>query len=349
MSRLPNFYIVVYPMKRYENYSLLKHNTFGMDVRAALFVEYDSVDELRTFLLSDDFAHYGRFLHIGGGSNLLFGGDYDGIVMHSALRDLEVVHETDDHLWVRVGSGYVWDDFVAHCVAQGWAGVENLSAIPGEVGASAVQNVGAYGVEVRDVIDCVEAMALDGTIRVLANEECRYGYRDSIFKRELRGECIITHVVYRLAKVPSFRLDYGDLRARVESCGTPTLQTVRDAVTAIRDSKLPDPNVLGNAGSFFTNPVITREQYEALKEQYPTMPSYPVDDNRVKVPAGWLIDSAGWKGRALGHAAVHDLQALVLVNLGGATGKEVMALAERICEDVFALYGIRITPEVNFI
>ena len=199
------------------------------------------------------------------------------------------------------------------------------------------------------MIDCVEAMALDGTIRVLANEECRYGYRDSIFKRELRGECIITHVVYRLAKVPSFRLDYGDLRARVESCGTPTLQTVRDAVTAIRDSKLPDPNVLGNAGSFFTNPVITREQYEALKEQYPTMPSYPVDDNRVKVPAGWLIDSAGWKGRALGHAAVHDLQALVLVNLGGATGKEVMALAERICEDVFALYGIRITPEVNFI
>ena len=336
-------------MKRYENYSLLAHNTFGMDVRAALFVEYDTVDELRAFVLSADFARYDRHLHIGSGSNLLFGGDYRGIVMHSALRDLEVVAEDDNHLWVRVGSGYVWDDFVGHCVAQGWAGVENLSAIPGEVGASAVQNIGAYGVEVRDVIDRVEAMALDGTLRTFTNEECRYGYRDSVFKGEMRGQYIITHVTYRLDRVPTYRLDYGDLRARVEADGEPTLQAVRNAVTAIRDSKLPDPKVLGNAGSFFTNPVIPRTQYEALKAEYPTMPSYPIDDTRVKVPAGWLIDSAGWKGRALGRAAVHDRQALVLVNLGGATGREVMTLAERICEDVYNKYGIRITPEVNFI
>ncbi len=336
-------------MKRYENYSLLAHNTFGMDVRAALFVEYDTVDELRAFVLSADFARYDRHLHIGSGSNLLFGGDYRGIVMHSALRDLEVVAEDDNHLWVRVGSGYVWDDFVGHCVAQGWAGVENLSAIPGEVGASAVQNIGAYGVEVHDVIDRVEAMALDGTLRTFTNEECRYGYRDSVFKGEMRGQYIITHVTYRLDRVTTFRLDYGDLRARVEADGEPTLQAVRNAVTAIRDSKLPDPKVLGNAGSFFTNPVIPRTQYEALKAEYPTMPSYPIDDTRVKVPAGWLIDSAGWKGRALGRAAVHDRQALVLVNLGGATGREVMTLAERICEDVYKRYGIRITPEVNFI
>lgn len=336
-------------MKRYENYSLLAHNTFGMDVRAALFVEYDTVDELRAFVLSSDFARYDRHLHIGSGSNLLFGGDYRGIVMHSALRDLEVVAEDDNHLWVRVGSGYVWDDFVGHCVAQGWAGVENLSAIPGEVGASAVQNIGAYGVEVRDVIDRVEAMALDGTLRTFTNEECRYGYRDSVFKGEMRGQYIITHATYRLDRVPTYRLDYGDLRARVEAGGEPTLQAVRNAVTAIRDSKLPDPKVLGNAGSFFTNPVIPRTQYEALKAEYPTMPSYPIDDTRVKVPAGWLIDSAGWKGRALGRAAVHDRQALVLVNLGGATGREVMTLAERICEDVYNKYGIRITPEVNFI
>lgn len=336
-------------MKRYENYSLLAHNTFGMDVRAALFVEYDTVDELRAFVLSADFARYDRHLHIGSGSNLLFGGDYRGIVMHSALRDLEVVAEDDNHLWVRVGSGYVWDDFVGHCVAQGWAGVENLSAIPGEVGASAVQNIGAYGVEVRDVIDRVEAMALDGTLRTFTNEECRYGYRDSVFKGEMRGQYIITHVTYRLDRVPTYRLDYGDLRARVEADGGPTLQAVRNAVTAIRDSKLPDPKVLGNAGSFFTNPVIPRTQYEALKAEYPTMPSYPIDDTRVKVPAGWLIDSAGWKGRALGRAAVHDRQALVLVNLGGTTGREVMTLAERICEDVYNKYGIRITPEVNFI
>ena len=336
-------------MKRYENYSLLAHNTFGMDVRAALFVEYDTVDELRAFVLSADFARYDRHLHIGSGSNLLFGGDYRGTVMHSALRDLEVVAEDDNHLWVRVGSGYVWDDFVGHCVAQGWAGVENLSAIPGEVGASAVQNIGAYGVEVRDVIDRVEAMDLDGTLRTFTNEECRYGYRDSAFKGEMRGQYIITHVTYRLDRVPTYRLDYGDLRARVEADGEPTLQAVRNAVTAIRDSKLPDPKVLGNAGSFFTNPVIPRTQYEALKAEYPTMPSYPIDDTRVKVPAGWLIDSAGWKGRALGRAAVHDRQALVLVNLGGATGREVITLAERICEDVYNKYGIRITPEVNFI
>ena len=336
-------------MKRYENYSLLAHNTFGMDVRAALFFEYDTVEELQTFLQSDDFAHRNRYIHIGSGSNLLFEGDYRGIVMHSALHTLEVVEETDDHVLVRVGSGYVWDDFVAYCVAQGWAGIENLSAIPGEVGASAVQNVGAYGVEVRDVIVRVEAMALDGSTRAFTNEECHYGYRDSVFKRELRGEYIITHVTYRLEKTPTYRLDYGDLRARVESCGVPTLKAVRDAVTAIRDSKLPDPRVLGNAGSFFTNPVIPQAQYDALKEKYPDMPSYPIDEEHVKVPAGWLIDHAEWKGKALGRAAVHDRQALVLVNLGGATGKEVMTLAKRVCEDVYNKYGIRITPEVNFI
>ena len=336
-------------MKRQENYSLLEHNTFGMDVRAALFFEYDTEDELRTILKSDDFARYERYIHIGSGSNLLFGTDYDGIVMHSAMRTLEVIADADDHVLIRVGSGYVWDDLVAHCVKQGWSGIENLSAIPGEVGASAVQNIGAYGVEVKDVIARVEAMALDGTMHTFTNEECRYGYRDSIFKRELRGEYIITHVVYRLEKTPSYRLDYGDLRIRVEATGEPTLQAVRDAVTAIRDSKLPDPKVLGNAGSFFTNPVVPRQQYEALKEQYPNIPSYPIDEDRVKVPAGWLIDSAGWKGRSLGRAAVHDRQALVLVNLGGATGQEVMTLAERICEDIYNKYGIRITPEVNFI
>ena len=336
-------------MRRHENYSLLRHNTFGMDVRATLFFEYDTPEELKAFLMSDDFARHNRFIHIGSGSNLLFAGDYKGIVMHSAMRTLEVVGENDDHVLIRVGSGYVWDDLVAHCVAQGWAGIENLSAIPGEVGASAVQNIGAYGVEVKDVIASVEAMALDGTMRTFTNEECHYGYRDSIFKRELRGQYIVTHVTYRLDKTPTYRLDYGDLRSRVETHGEPTLKAVRNAVTAIRDSKLPDPKVLGNAGSFFTNPVIARTHYETLKEQYPDIPSYPVDEDRVKVPAGWLIDSAGWKGRILGRSAVHDRQALVLVNLGGATGEEIMELAGRVCEDVYSKYGIRITPEVNFI
>ena len=336
-------------MRRHENYSLLRHNTFGMDVRAALFFQYDTVEELRNILLSDDFTRRERFIHIGSGSNLLFEGDYKGVIMHSAIRTLEVTEETDEHVLVRVGSGYVWDDFVAHCVAQEWAGVENLSAIPGEVGASAVQNIGAYGVEVRDVIVRVEAMALDGTTRTFTNEECQYGYRDSIFKRELRGQYIITHVTYRLEKSPTYRLDYGDLRTRVEAHGETTLHAIRDAVTAIRDSKLPAPRVLGNAGSFFTNPVIPRTQYDTLKEKYPHIPSYTIDEEHVKVPAGWLIESAGWKGKALGRAAVHDRQALVLVNLGGATGREVMTLAERICEDIYSRYGIHITPEVNYI
>lgn len=336
-------------MKQYENYSLLAHNTFGMDVRAALFFEYDNVNELRTFLQSDTFTRYPRFIHIGSGSNLLFGDDYNGVVIHSAMHDLQVIAENPDNIWVRVGSGYEWDAFVGYCVAQGWGGVENLSAIPGEVGASAVQNIGAYGVEACDIIDRVEAMSLDGTIKTFTNEACRYGYRDSIFKHEWRDQYIITHVVYRLDKEPTLRLDYGDLRARVEACGAPTLKAVRDAVTAIRDNKLPDPHVLGNAGSFFTNPVIPRQQYEALKTKYPQIPSYPINDTHVKIPAGWLIDNAGWKGKALGRAAVHDRQALVLVNLGGATGKEVMALAERIREEVYALYGVRIMPEVNYI
>ena len=337
-------------MKRYENFSLRDYHTFGMDVRAALFVEYDTVDELRALLQSDDFARCrDRYLHIGAGSNLLFEGDYDGLVLHSLMRDLSVVAEEEDSLLVRVGSGYVWDDFVAYCVARQWAGVENLSAIPGEVGASAVQNIGAYGVEVCDVIERVETLALDGTPRTFTCAECQYGYRDSIFKRDLRGQYIVTHVVYRLTKTPRFKLGYGDLKARVESAGRVTLEAVRRAVMEIRAAKLPDPSVMGNAGSFFTNPVIPLEHYQKLKEKYPEMPSYAIDETHVKVPAGWLIEQAGWKGRALGRAAVHDRQTLVLVNKGGATGAEVMELARRICEDIYANYEIRIVPEVNYI
>lgn len=337
-------------MKLCNNYSLLPHNTFGMNVRAALFVEYDTIDDLRRFLLSEEFdSNRHHYIHIGAGSNLLFAGDYNGLVMHSVMRDLTVIEDTQEHQLLRVGSGYVWDDFVAYCVEHGLAGVENLSAIPGEVGASAVQNIGAYGVEVCDVIEHVETVDLQGNLRVFSKDECRYGYRDSIFKRELRGQYIITHVVYRLMKSPVFKLGYGDLRAHVEAEGTSTLGAVRRAVTEIRNSKLPDPKILGNAGSFFTNPIIPCEQYEALKSQYPDMPSYPIDESRVKVPAGWLIEHVGWKGRALGRAAVHDRQALVLVNRGGATGLEIMELAHRICEDIYSQYGIRIMPEVNYI
>ena len=337
-------------MKLYKDYSLLAHNTFAMDVKAALFFEYETVDELRAFLLSDEFDKCrSHFIHIGSGSNLLFAGDYSGLVMHSVNCELTVVEDTPEYQLLRVGSGYVWDDFVAYCVEHQLAGVENLSAIPGEVGASAVQNIGAYGVEVCDVIERVETVDLMGNVRVFDKAACRYGYRDSVFKNDFKGQYIVTHVVYRLMKSPTFKLDYGDLRARVEAEGVPTLQAVRGAVTAIRDSKLPNPKELGNAGSFFTNPVIERKQYEALLADNPTMPSYSIDDEHVKVPAGWLIEHVGWKGKALGHAAVHDRQALVLVNKGGASGAEVMALAQRISEDIYQKYGIRIVPEVNYI
>lgn len=337
-------------MRHYTDFALLAYNTFAMDVRAAAFVEYATVEELCQLLSSELFVQYRHhFIHIGAGSNLLFMGDYDGLVLHSAVKDLSIVDETSEEVLVRVGSGYVWDDFVGYCVAHGWAGVENLSAIPGEVGASAVQNIGAYGVEVCDVIERVEAVGLDGQARVFAKSECEYGYRDSVFKRDLRGQYIVTHVVYRLHKSPTYKLDYGDLRSRVEAMGAPSLAAVRTAVTAIRDSKLPDPKVLGNAGSFFTNPVIPRVQYEALQAEYPDMPSYTIDEEHVKVPAGWLIERTGWKGRSLGNAAVHNRQALVLVNKGGATGREVSELAQHVCDDIFAKYGIRITPEVNYI
>lgn len=337
-------------MKDIQNYPLLAHNTFGMDVRAARFIEYDNVDEL-TDLLRKEGDRLHPLLHIGGGSNLLFSGNYPGTVLHSAIKGFEVVAEDADKVEVRVGAGEVWDDFVAYAVASGWYGAENLSAIPGEVGASAVQNIGAYGVEVKDLIVAVETLAADtAERRVFTNAECGYAYRESVFKKELKGRYIVTHVVYRLGKRPVFHLDYGNIRAELErrAC-EPTLETVRDVVMSIRASKLPDPKVLGNAGSFFMNPVVPRSLFETLRERYPDMPHYDVDNDRVKIPAGWMIDRCGWKGKALGRAAVHDRQALVLVNLGGATGREVMHLAHEVARSVHDTFGIDIRPEVNYI
>ena len=337
-------------MKTYTRYSLLPHNTFGMDVRAARFVEYSSEEELRAFLKAEK-ETLRPFLHIGAGSNLLFGGDYDGLILHSGIHGSEIVSETDEAVEIRVGAGEVWDDFVAYAVAHGWYGAENLSLIPGEVGASAVQNIGAYGVEVKDLIVSVETVEVaTGEKRRFTNAECRYAYRSSIFKHELKGQYIVTYVTYRLGKLPVFHLDYGNIRAELEhrGCGV-TLESVREVVIAIRESKLPDPKVLGNAGSFFMNPIVPRARFESLLAEYPDMPHYPVDEDRVKIPAGWMIDRCGWKGKALGRAAVHDKQALVLVNLGGATGEDVMRLAEAVVRSVHDTFGIDIHPEVNYI
>lgn len=333
-----------------KDYSLASRHTFGMDVKTALFAEYESTTELRT-LLAERRHLPAPLLHIGGGSNLLFRSDYAGTILHSAIRGLEVTDEDADGVTVRVGAGEVWDDFVAYAVKHGWHGAENLSLIPGEVGASAVQNIGAYGAEAKDLIVTVETMEMEtGREQTFRQEECRYAYRSSIFKQELKGKYAVTHVSYRLSKRPVFNLEYGNIRKELEAQGfATTLENVRAVIIAVRRSKLPDPQMQGNAGSFFMNPVVPYAQYEQLKRQYPDMPHYQMDNGQVKIPAAWLIDRCGWKGKRAGHVGVHAKQALVLVNLGGATGNEVMALAEQIQESVWQQFGIRIIPEVNII
>jgi UDP-N-acetylmuramate dehydrogenase len=285
---------------------------------------------------------------MGGGSNLLFLNNYSGTVFHSVIDDIDIVAEDDNSVSVRVGSGVVWDDFVAYCVEKGWWGVENLSLIPGEVGASAVQNIGAYGVEVKDVLQSIEAISVDDlSKRIFTNDECNYGYRDSIFKNSLKGKYVITYVTYRLSKTANPNIGYGALKSVLSE--NPSLKEIRDAIIAVRNSKLPDPKVYGNAGSFFMNPVIPMEQFVALQSRYPDIPSYPALDGYIKVPAGWLIEKSGWKGKSLGNAAVYEKQALVLINRGGATGMEIKHLADTVIADVHKIFGITLHAEVNYI
>ena len=335
-------------MRIENNYNLLRHNTFGIEVHCRKFVEYTSADELRTILGQRP------LLHIGGGSNLLFLGDYEGTVLHSAIQTLEHSTQGDDVL-LRVGSGMVWDDLVAQSIAHGWYGLENLSLIPGEVGASAVQNIGAYGSEAKDYITQVECMNLEtGQLRTFSNEECHYGYRRSIFKTpEERGHWAVLYVHYRLSLTFTPRLDYGGIRLQLQQRGIPaetvTASQLRQTIIDIRQGKLPDPKVQGNAGSFFMNPVVPREKYEALARLYPDMPHYDAPDGGVKIPAGWMIEQCGWKGRSLGRAGVHDKQALVLVNRGSATGTEIVELCRAIQHDVKERFGVCIYPEVNIV
>ena len=346
-------------MKEYTNYSLLGLNTFGMDVKAKRYVEYDSEEELKTLIPTLS----GEVLHMGGGSNLLFKGDFDGTVLHSAIKGIDVVDETETEVMVRVGAGEVWDDFVAWTVEHGYGGVENLSLIPGEVGASAVQNIGAYGVEAKDVIEEVETMDLQcGEKHTFMNAACDYAYRQSIFKNELKGKYAITYVTYRLQKQPRLKLEYGNLKAVLDANSSdgdhrsahgqdnsqPSIDRVRQAIIDTRNAKLPDPKVQGNAGSFFMNPVVSREKFLSIQKDYPQMPFYEVVGG-VKIPAGWMIEQCGWKGKSLGRAAVHDKQALVLVNLGGASSEEIITLCNTICKDVKKKFDIDIHPEVNFI
>lgn len=334
-----------------KDYSLLAHNTFGIDVSCRRFLEYSSIEEAR---LVAEILRGGNnpFLIIGGGSNLLLTKDYAGVVVHSAIKGIEAEEQADGTVMLTCGSGEVWDDVVAYSVERGWYGAENLSIIPGEVGASAVQNIGAYGAEVCQIIDKIEAVEIaTGDIRIFDVKECGYGYRQSRFKKEWKDCYLMTHVSYRLAKQHSLRLEYGNIKAELERKGInePTLKQLRQVIIDIRNEKLPDPKVEGNAGSFFMNPVVSKEKYEELAALYPNMPHYTIDAEHEKIPAGWMIDQCGWKGKSLGRAGVHSKQALVLVNRGGATGEEIVQLCETIRKDVCDRFGIDIHPEVNVI
>ena len=333
-------------IKRYNDYSLLAHNTFGMDVRCKCFIEYDTVEQLQ--LLVSSLSQ--PFLHIGGGSNLLFSSDYDGTILHSAIRGIYRVGEDGEgRVLVKAGAGEIWDDLVAWSVGQGLGGIENLSLIPGEVGASAVQNIGAYGVEAKDVIVSVDVVDLStGEKRLMTNADCRYSYRQSIFKNELKGRYAVTHVTYALSAYPQLKLDYGNIRTALAGRSEVTVADVRHAIIDIRNAKLPDPAVMGNAGSFFMNPVVDGNTFEAIRKVYPDVPFYTVGE-RYKIPAGWMIEKCGWKGKSMGKAGVHDKQALVLVNLGGAASGDILRLCEAVSMDVKEKFGVDIHPEVNII
>ena len=331
-----------------ENVNIKQYNTFGLDVRADNFLEYRSEEELLDLICQGRLQ--GRLLHVGQGSNLLFINPvFHGTVLHSQIKGIEVISETDDSVEVRVGAGEIWDDFVAYAVNHCWYGAENLSLIPGEVGACAVQNIGAYGAEAKDIISKVETISLEGEKTIFDVKDCQYAYRDSVFKREEMKCYFVTRVCFRLSKVEHYNTGYGAIQQELTKHGEMNLQTLRQVIIAIRQSKLPNPKVLGNAGSFFKNPVVSAAKYEELANIYPQMPHYMLNDREVKIPAGWLIEQTGWKGKSLGKAAVHDKQALVLVNTGGATGQDIVALSDAVRADVREMFDIDIYPEVNFI
>ena len=333
-------------MKYLKDYSLKEHNTFGIDAKCSRFLEFENDQEAIEIarILREAATPY---IIIGGGSNLLLTRDYEGIVVHSACKGIE---RKGTHLIC--GSGEIWDDVVAESIRQQLYGAENLSLIPGDVGASAVQNIGAYGAEVKDLIRKIQAVEIStGDIRVFDLAECEYGYRQSRFKADWKNRFLIVRVDYEFS--PTFKplLDYGNIRAELERKGIqePTAQQLRDTIIEIRNAKLPDPKVMGNAGSFFMNPIVSREKYQTLAAEFEGMPHYEIDDGHVKIPAGWMIEQCGWKGKSLGRAGVHDKQALVLVNRGGATGSEIVTLCETIRQDVKAKFDIDIYPEVNIV
>ncbi len=328
--------------------SLKRFNTFGIDVKASYFARAESIEEIVELL--EDHRHYFPFYVIGGGSNILFTKNFGGLILQPAIKGINIIDNGPEHCIVETGAGENWDDFVRWAVENNLGGIENLSFIPGSTGSSPIQNIGAYGVEVKDVIERVNYLDLE-TLQFfsLSNSECDFGYRSSIFKNKLKNRVIITSVVFKLLHHPVLNTAYGNLQEEINRMGRADLCTVRNAVISIRKLKLPDPELTGNAGSFFKNPVIDAGSARELKERYHNMPVFPVSDDRTKIPAGWLIEQCGWKGKRFGNAGVHDKQALVLINCGNASGIEIMDLALKIKDSVFSQFGIKLETEVNIL
>ena len=334
-----------------QNVSLLPFNTFGIEAYARYFTAFASLDDLAEVLTSPVASNAPLFI-LGGGSNILLTKNFDGLVIKNQIRGIEIIKEDNDHIYIKTGAGENWHQFVLYCVANNYAGIENLSLIPGNNGASPMQNIGAYGVEIKDVFHQLEAFHIhDKKVQTFGLDDCRFGYRESVFKNSCKGQFVITSVTYRLNKKPVFNTSYGAIQQELERMEVKDLsiQAISQAVINIRSSKLPDPKEMGNAGSFFKNPQVPNELFFGLQKTYPAIPSFPVDDLHTKIPAGWLIEQCGWKGYRKGDAGCYQKQALVLVNYGKATGKEIFDLSEEILISVHKKFGIQLEREVNII
>lgn len=330
---------------------LAAYNTLNVQAEAAYFARVTSKSQLKTLLQKPEWKEKSKFI-LGGGSNVLFVDDFDGLIIQMAIKGKEVVEETSEYVQLKIGAGENWHQLVRYCVEEGWGGIENLSLIPGTVGAAPIQNIGAYGVELQDVFHSLTAVEIStGKERIFKEEDCAFGYRDSIFKQQYKGRYVVTDITLTLQKNPAINTSYGAIQQKLNEKGieNPGIRDVSDIVIEIRNSKLPNPAELANAGSFFKNPIISQAEYDRLLSNYPEMPGYAVDENRVKVPAGWLIEAAGWKGKVVGNVGTYRQQALVIVNHGGASGAEILELADSIQQAVKDKFEIELVPEVKII
>ena len=334
-----------------ENYPLLKLNTFGVDVKAKYFTSINTINELIEVTNTNVFKDL-ELLILGGGSNILFTKDFDGLVILNNIKGKEIIDQNQQSIFLKVGAGENWHELVMYCVDNGWGGIENLSLIPGNTGTAPMQNIGAYGVEIKETFIELEALEISsGKIVKFNNSDCEFGYRESVFKNKMKNQYIILNITLELKKNPVLNINYGDVKAILESQNikNPTIKEVSNAIISIRQSKLPDPKKIGNSGSFFKNPIVSLNQLELIKKKYPNVVNYEINENEFKIAAGWLIERAGWKGKKFNNYGIHEKQALVLVNYGLANGMEIFELSEKIILDIKDKFGITLEREVNII